>query len=180
MEKLYNAGNLFNEAEVRQRQWEGELLNAQLPNIFVYNPIDAPVNDKSKLPTAEDIFSLDTYHIRGCDYMIADLTNNDVGTAMELGIATEINAIFDFLEKQNYQEVIKALNRAGWHYKKAICGVASDIRTTTSGEYNDYRVPYGLNQYVVGGILKDKNGSICKKFEEAAAIVREKSDMGRE
>jgi nucleoside 2-deoxyribosyltransferase len=82
----YLAGALFNEAEVNQRKLEGKKLREQT-TINWYNPIEAPINDKATLPTASDIFWGDTREVLKSDYVIADLTNNDVGTAYELGIA---------------------------------------------------------------------------------------------
>ena len=57
--KLYLGGSLFSEAEVNQRIKEGNMLD-HMTNYEIYNPILAPCNDKSKLPTAEDIFWGDT------------------------------------------------------------------------------------------------------------------------
>ena len=47
MSKLYVGGSLFNEAEVNQRLKEGNMIES-LTNYEVYNPIQAPCNDKSK------------------------------------------------------------------------------------------------------------------------------------
>ena len=52
----YIAGALFNEGEIAQRISEGKALREKMPEVDWYNPIEAPVNDKSKLPSAKDIF----------------------------------------------------------------------------------------------------------------------------
>jgi hypothetical protein len=53
---------------------------------------------------------------------------------------------------------------------KDIIGVASDIRIKTAGKYNGINVPYGLNQYVIGGILDQ--GSIVSTFDEAIKKIK--------
>ena len=83
----YIAGALFNEGEIAQRISEGKALREKMPEVDWYNPIEAPVNDKSKLPSAKDIFSLDTDYVLKSDYILADLSREDLGVSMELGIA---------------------------------------------------------------------------------------------
>ena len=92
--KLYLAGSLFNEAEVMQRKLEGIKLreNFGQHNIEIFNPIDQPFNeDKQTLPTPIDIFNGDTKAVINSDIFIADLTNEDPGVMMELGIAIMSN-----------------------------------------------------------------------------------------
>ncbi len=167
----YLAGSMFNEAEVAQRLKEGKLLRAETPDIQWYNPIEAPFNDKSTLPTSIDIFWGDTKEVLRSDYIIADLTNNDPGVCFELGIAWAVNYIRDIL-KRNNKPALELLEKYRIKSKK-IVGVVSDIRVKTAGEYKDYLVPYGINQYVVGGILDQ--GKIVHKFEEAIETINSKN-----
>lgn len=130
--KVYMAGKLFSEADQIQRQKEYDLLQAAHEkhniNRDIFSPIHAPINDKSKLPTSLDIFSGDEHPLLRSDVMFADLTDEDVGVAMELGMVL-------------YRDI-------------KIYAYISDIRIKTAGEYEGVNVPYGYNQFVVGGVQK--------------------------
>lgn len=137
--KLYLAGALFNEAEVAQRLKEGKLLKEHFGDrLKVFNPIDQPFNEnKQTLPTPEDIFEGDTNAVRDCDIFLADITNEDSGVMVELGLAIALN--------------------------KKIIAINSDIRLKSA---NKYEVPsYAMNHYVLGGILK--HGKLVYSFNEA-------------
>lgn len=143
--KLYLAGSLFNEAEVQQRKLEGKLLREKFPQLDIFNPIDQPFNeDKQTLPTPIDIFEGDTKAVEECDIFIADLTNEDSGVMVELGIALYTNT-------------------------KLIIGINSDIRLQSA---NKYDIPsYSMNHYVLGAILK--NGKFVRSFDEAIEVVKD-------
>ena len=96
----YIAGALFNEGEIVQRISEGKVLREMMPEVEWYNPIEAPVNDKSKLPTAKDIFSLDTDYVLKSDYILADLSREDLGVAMELGISIGVEISRKIIESE--------------------------------------------------------------------------------
>ena len=131
--KLYLAGALFNEAEIAQRLKEGKLLNERFgEKLSIFNPIEQPFNeDKQTLPTPQDIFNGDT------NIFLADVTNEDSGVMVELGIAIALN--------------------------KKIIAINSDIRLKSA---NKYEIPsYAMNHYVLGGILK--HGKLVYSFEEA-------------
>lgn len=149
--KLYLAGSLFNEAEVMQRKLEGIKLreNFNSHNIEIFNPIDQPFNeDKQTLPTPIDIFNCDTKAVINSDIFIADLTNEDPGVMMELGIAIMSNT-------------------------KIIIGINSDIRLKSA---NKYDIPsYSMNHYVLGGLLK--HGYLVYSFNEAILLLKEKLNI---
>ena len=149
--KLYLAGSLFNEAEVMQRKLEGIKLreNFDQHNIEIFNPIDQPFNeDKQTLPTPIDIFNGDTKAVINSDIFIADLTNEDPGVMMELGIAIMSNT-------------------------KIIIGINSDIRLKSA---NKYDIPsYSMNHYVLGGLLK--HGYLVYSFDEAISLLKEKLNI---
>lgn len=144
---LYLAGALFNEAEVTQRKKEGQLLRENFKDIEIFNPIDQPFNeDKSKsLPTPIDIFEGDTKAVLNSDIFIADITNNDPGVLVELGIA---------------------INNPK---TKIIICINSDIRLKGSNQYEI--PPYSMNHYVLGGILK--HGIIVYSFDEAIKTLKQ-------
>lgn len=137
--KLYLAGALFNEAEIAQRIKEGKILKEHFgEKLKVFNPIEQPFNEnKQTLPTPQDIFNADTDAVRNCDIFLADITNEDSGVMVELGLAITLN--------------------------KKIIAVNSDIRLKSA---NKYDIPsYAMNHYVLGGILE--HGTIVFSFEEA-------------
>ena len=137
--KLYLAGALFNEAEVTQRIKEGQLLREKFGDkLEIFNPIEQPFNEnKQELPTPQDIFIGDTNAVLNCEIFLADITNEDSGVMVELGIAIA--------------------------NKKTIIAVNSDIRLKSA---NKYAIPsYAINHYVLGGILK--HGKLVFSFNEA-------------
>lgn len=142
--KAYMAGKLFNNADRIQRQKEYDLLKAahEKYNIDrdIFSPIHAPINDKSTLPSALDIFNGDEKPLLESDIMFADLTDEDVGVAMELGMVL-------------YRDV-------------KVYAYISDIRIETAGQYEGVNVPFGYNQFAVGGIQKYYN-KVYLSFEEA-------------
>lgn len=170
--KGYLAGSLFSEAEVAQRLYEGRILKEDTPEIDWYNPIEAPCNDKAKLPTADDIFKGDTKEVLAADYVIADLANNDPGVMMELGIAWGLN--------YSYYALVEILANAGiivptevWYdifeagiKPKDVQAVLSDIRLGTAHNYSGRYIPMSFNQFVIGGI-EDMGGTVHPSFEDA-------------
>lgn len=136
--KVYLAGGLFNEAEVAQRLKEGKILRDRIKGIDLFNPIEQPFNEnKEKLPTPIDIFNGDTNAILNADVFLADITNDDPGVMVELGIALSNG--------------------------KKIIAINSDIRLKSA---NKYEIPtYAINHYVLGAILK--YGVLVYSFEEA-------------
>ena len=136
--KVYLAGGLFNEAEVAQRLKEGKILRERIEGIDLFNPIEQPFNEnKEKLPTPLDIFNGDTNAILNADVFLADITNDDPGVMVELGIALSNG--------------------------KKIIAINSDIRLKSA---NKYDIPtYAIIHYVLGAILK--YGVLVYSFEEA-------------
>lgn len=145
LEKIYMAGPLFSEAEVNQRLLEARLLeyeNAEHGLKFeVFSPINAPVNDKSKLPTAEDIFVADESALMLSSVVFADLSGQDAGVMMELGMVI-------------HEETIN------------IYPYLSDIRLENSGDYDKQHVPFGYNQFIIGG-LERYGHKVYFSFKEA-------------
>ena len=143
--KVYIAGSLFNEAENAQRKKEGKLMKEMFPHLDIFNPVDQPFNEnKQSLPTPIEIYEADTKAVEECDIFIADLTNEDAGVMVELGIAIKSNT-------------------------KIIIGMNSGIRLMSA---NQYEIPtYGMNHYVLGAILK--HGYFVHSFSEAMSKLKE-------
>ena len=176
--KGYVAGSLFNEAEVSQRKKEAQILKEEkgCKEIEWYSPIEQPCNDKSKLVTAKSVFVADTQAVIDADFIIADISNGDAGVSMELGIAYGLQYARAVLEKMftNSRPNIRAqimhnLEKNGIKQKN-IYAVNSDIRLSNAGEYDGIHVPYGVNQYLVGGI-ECMNGVFVDKFEKAIPMI---------
>lgn len=150
MKKIYMAGKLFSQADQAQRQKEYDLLveiNEELGVDYeVYSPIHAPINDKSKLPSALDVFNGDEKELMESSVVFADLADEDPGVMMELGmVLLEDIRVYAYL---------------------------SDIRIGTSGEYNGIYVPFGYNQFVIGGLEK-YFGKVYLSFGEALEAYKE-------
>lgn len=143
--KIYIAGSLFSEADIAQRIKERQLIEELFKSkgleVEIYNPIEAPVNDKATLPTAEAIFQMDVDQLMTSDIVVADISTLDLGVAMELGM----------LVMGDPDILILAHN--------------SDIRIGTANRYEGHRVPYGQNQFVVGGLLATGN-HVLNNFAE--------------
>ena len=159
MSKLYVGGSLFNEAEVNQRLKEGNMIES-LTSYEVYNPIQAPCNDKAKLPTSEDIFWGDTNEILKSDVIIMDMSNQlDLGCATEVGIIWMCNQLHRMAEEGlSLEEILEIIP------KKKFIGHLSDIRKATANKYEGNRIPWGTNQYYVGCALD--MGEIKDNFQE--------------
>lgn len=172
MDKGYLAGSLFSEAEVNQRLLEGKKLRSATPEIEWYNPIEAPCNDKSKLPTAQDIFLGDTNEILKSNYIIADLSNNDPGVMMELGIAWGLQHAYKTICQVLNNEKVNLRTEAWYELfengvkPRDVQAVLSDIRIGTAHNYKGFYIPMSFNQFVIGGI-EDMGGKINSSFDEA-------------
>lgn len=157
-DKIYIAGSLFNEAEVAQRILEEESLKEILGFNNIYNPINAPCNDKAKLPTAKDIFGGDTFEILKSDIVIADLSNaTDLGVACEMGIVWTCNFINELAKTMTLKEILEIIK------PKEVVAHLSDIRKGTAHSYEGNHIPIGFNQYLIGciedmGMIKDNFG----------------------
>lgn len=156
--KLYLGGSLFNEAEVNQRIKEGNMLE-HMTNYEVYNPIQAPCNDKTKLPTSEDIFYGDTNEILKSDIVVMDMSSQDMGCATETGIVWMCNHLHELAEKgYTLEQILKEIP------KKKFIGHLSDIRKSTAHMYQGNRIPWSTNQYFMGTALT--MGEVKDNFQE--------------
>ena len=157
-EKLYLAGSLFSEAEINQRLKEGNMLES-MTAYEVFNPITAPCNDKEKLPSASDIFWGDTAEVLESKCIVADISNNDVGVACEMGIAWACNYLHYLVDGgYSLQDILSIMK------KKYVYAHLSDIRKNTAHMYRGNYVPWGTNQFLIGCI--EDTGEIKDNFQE--------------
>lgn len=160
MSKLYVAGSLFNEAEVNQRVKEGNMLK-HLTNYEVFNPITDGANDKSKLPTANDVFNADTDRLLEADVVVADISNqSDPGVFVELGITYACNLLHRLIKEGKSLEKIQEIMK-----KKTVLTHLSDIRKSTAHMYDGNEIPWGFNAYVIGCVY-ETDGKIKDNFQE--------------
>lgn len=159
--KIYIAGSLFNEAEISQRKLEGSELESN-SNYTVFNPITAPYNEnKSELPTAEEIYHGDTVELLSSDIMLVDLTNTlDAGVSAELGMVFAYNEI----ASRNIESFQPGVSTP---LPIEIVAVLSDIRLSTAAKY---KVPsYSINHFLLGGV--HRWGTIHRSFGEAVGRI---------
>ena len=175
---IYLAGSLFSEAEVAQRLKEGQIIQERLgDNYTCYNPVEAPCNDKeANLPTALDIFMEDAKEVIESDVIIADLANQDPGVMMELGIAWGLNFAAQVIKPMNLSPGQQAFLLHCGVKEKEIHAVLSDIRLSTAHLYKGEYIPYGYNQFVVGGIV-EMDGKLHKSFD---ALIKDMEDSANE
>lgn len=144
--KLYLAGPLFSEADRNQRLLEAKQLRERFSFLDVFNPIEQPFNtNKSSLPTPQTIYDGDAQRVKDADIFLADITQYDPGVMVELGLVlTRKDCLI-------------------------IC-VDSDIRLPDAYRYE---IPtYGLNHFVLGGILK--HGFLVRDFASAMDLIERK------
>lgn len=158
---IYIAGKLFKDADINERIQEEHALR-EAGHTDIFNPITQPFNeDKSKaLPTSKDIFDGDTQAVIKSDKIVAELDDFDEGVMMELGIAYGINYMLDLLKKAtngSYEKInpnsLTAVDDILNNIPvKKVYAHLTDIRMQSAGEYNGIDVPFGTNQYVMGGV----------------------------
>lgn len=142
--KAYMAGKLFSEADQRQREREYRIL--EMAHIEydidrdIFSPIYSLINDKTNLPSSLDVFNADEKELMESDVIFADLADGDIGVAMELGMVLKENVnVYAYLP---------------------------DIRAESAGMYEGIHVPYGHNQFLIGGLEK-YFGKVYHNFNEA-------------
>lgn len=176
--KVYLAGALFSKADQKERIYEGEQLK-KIEGLEVFNPLtDNPSNDKSKLPTAQDIFINDTYEVLDSDIIVANLDNSDPGVMMELGIAYGVNSVKEYFNtlleaEKSPNEIVDCLKM--YFPTKKVYAHLSDLRLQTAGDYEKHYVPYGYNAYVIGGI--EEMGRVYYSFEDVLENIKKDNEV---
>ena len=144
---IYNAGPLFTEADIKQRQYEGvkfvEILERNNKEYFLANPIDLPF-DNTKILTSKEIFLGDYEHVNKANVFFFELASGDAGTYVELG-----NAIEKYMNGKDLK----------------IYPIFTDLRLQRNGA-SGVECPIGFNSYLVG-CLTANNITIYRSFEEA-------------
>ncbi len=156
MKEVYVAGKLFKKQDVAERIEEGKKLN-ELGYTY-FNPIEQPFNeDKSKLPTAADIFKGDTQAVLESKIILAELDDEDPGVMAELGIAWAISHLHTYFKAgKSIEDFIND------YPMKKIVAHATDIRIGSAGDYDGVNVTLGWNQYVIG-LIEDQGKIFTNK-----------------
>lgn len=174
---VYIGGSLFTDKQINQRITEEKKIKEVNPKAKIYNPItNDEINDKTKQPTAQDIFLQDTKKVIESDIITADLDDTDEGLAMELGIAYGINylrgRVFKiFLSSENIEQDLLDLLKEVPH--KYVVATYSDIRQDTKGEEGVYK-SVSKNQFLIGGV--ERMGHIYRHFEDTLHTYKELSN----
>ncbi len=146
---IYNAGPMFSEADIVQRQKEGrmfkEVLDANECDYFLANPIDLPFDNTREIPPSE-IFMTDYSHVDKANVFFFDLATNDAGTYVELGNAIE-----------------KLMSGKKLH----IYPIFSDLRIQRNN-IAGIECPVGFNSYLVGSLTAN-HLPLYRSFDEAFA-----------
>ena len=144
---VYNVGPLFTEAEKKQRQYEGRKISELLRNNFIdfelSNPIDMPTSNQRDV-TSSEIYQADYERLSKADVVFFDLSNEDSGSCVALGI---------IMEKKLQGKKI------------SVYPIIHDIRLSRNGQ-SGLESSCGFNSMVVG-ILKGNGIAIYSSFEEA-------------
>lgn len=147
MLRIYNVGPLFTEAESKQRKYEGmklrKVLEDNLINYELSNPIDLPVSNKKDV-TSSEIYQADYERLNTADVVFFDLSNEDSGSCVALGIIME-----------------KKMQGKNIH----VYPIFHDIRLSRNHQ-SGLESSCGYNSMVVG-ILKGNEIPIYSSFEEA-------------
>ena len=151
---IYNVGPLFTEAEAKQRRYEGQQFRTLLDRNHVEytfsNPIDMPTSNKLDVSSSE-IAAADYERLNQADVVFFDLSNEDSGSCVALGIMME-----------------KYINGKDLE----LYPIFYDIRLSRNGQ-TGLESSCGFNSMVVG-ILKSNNIQIYSSFEEAFSAFKDK------
>lgn len=154
MLNIYNVGPLFTEAEAKQRHYEGNKLKDLLENNHVEytlsNPIDMPTSNQLDV-TSSEIAAADYERLSSADVVFLDLSNEDSGSCVALGITME-----KYLQGKPIE----------------FYPVFYDIRLARNGQ-SGLESSCGFNSMVVG-ILKSNNITIYSSFEDAFSAFKKK------
>ncbi len=151
---IYNVGPLFTEAESKQRRYEGqrfrELLDRNNVEYTFSNPIDMPTSNQLDV-TSSEIATADYERLNKADVVFFDLSNEDSGSCVALGIMME-----------------KYINGKPLE----LYPIFYDIRLSRNGQ-SGLESSCGFNSMVVG-ILKSNDIQIYSSFEDAFKAFKER------
>lgn len=152
------------------RKKEYEELN-KLGTLDIYNPwMNEEINDKTKEPTAEEIFRQDTERILEAEIIVADADNDSVGSSVEIGQIWGVNYMLDRLEDallnsnsdEEFGKAVRGIMRE--IPKKQLFWQCTDVRNVPGLTETGLRRSYSLNQYLYGCLLA--TGGEERKFED--------------
>jgi nucleoside 2-deoxyribosyltransferase len=163
--KLYLAGSMLNKSAQYLRAEERDAI-AELDKFNIFNPMDnKEINDKSKNPTAEKIFAMDTGAILESEVIVADIAQT-IGTSVEMGQIAGYNYFIDRLHEivrnAKEEECVDDFNLMvanGVHRllkevpRKTVYWKSEDVRDTNIQE-SGYRRSHSYNQYLIGCLLE--------------------------
>ncbi|AUF83827.1 hypothetical protein CXP39_03475 [Mesoplasma syrphidae] len=155
MKQIYNAGSMFNEAQVNQRRLEGKKLREAFPNFVISNPIDFDTN-LGNCPTPLEIWDADYKCVQDSQYIIFELDSLDHGMIMEFAIAIE-----QAKATQNEKVLIPVISDFRYHQK------------SSTKQLNEF----SINHFVFGAIFDTQLNSenrlwLAKSHSEAIEMIK--------
>lgn len=162
MISIYNAGPLDNEAEKRQRFIEEqlmiEMLNKYEVEYDIFNPSTSGIvfDEGFEAPTTDQIWNIDYEAINCSNVFFFDLSTDDEGTMVELGIVIE--------KKRRGDDVL-------------IIPVISDGQVKAAHTFREFDIPTGWNTFMIGAVKNNSEG-IHYSFVEGLKYLEEKIKNG--
>lgn len=160
MKEIYNAGSMFNEAQVNQRKIEGINLREAFPQMQISNPIDFPTNS-GKTPTPLQIWAADYQHVKDSVYLIFEFDSFDHGVIMEFALAIEM---------------AKATQA-----NKFLVVVISDFRYHQKSSTHQLSA-YSINHFMYGAIYDtqlndEKRIYLAKSHQDAITMIKNQEEF---
>lgn len=181
--KGYLCAGMLNRSEIRERNFERELLEKEGLFDKFYSPIEnKEINDKKKANNdglAERIFEHDTREILKSNVVIVEAMEKNIGTVIELGQIWGVNhmneRVRNILDSNSDDKeklsVLQDLIDKQIPYKR-VYAHQHDIRFPEEAEFG-YRRSFGYHQYLLGIIL-DLTGKYPHfTFEELLEELKE-------
>jgi nucleoside 2-deoxyribosyltransferase len=184
MKKAYILGDGLKLGNQMLRKVEYDTLNA-LGTLDIYNPwMNKDINDKTKKPTAENIFKQDTDRIMEAEIIVADVDNDSVGSSVEIGqiwgvnhVLNKLKDIFELSARETAKEdsdafiadgVMKLLEEIP---TKKVLWQCTDIRNVPGSNETGLRRSYSINQYLYGCLLSMTDE--VRTFDEIVETIKE-------
>ena len=155
--KAYIVGPLFTEAEERQRLLEGQSLRTLFEKLGIELELSNPVEFNFDGDTSSsDIFRMDYERLKAADFIIFDLSNEDSGSCVALGMT--INQLMNGRDVKIYP-------------------VIHDCRLSRNSK-SGLESTCGFNSMVVG-CLKANNINIYNGFKEVLKAILKDMKEGK-
>ena len=174
IKQVYLGGHMLTKGSQMQRNWEKEeLVKRDIP---LFNPLEAPHNDKQKEAhsnddLAERIVANDVHHIWNSDVCVIEPLPEAQGTICELGMIYAFNKWWNELDDlyQSSSDMVefgvKVHEYMNKYPKKQTFAHMQDVRRHNVPEIGDRR-SWGCNAFIYGVALALSNGKGLYEYDE--------------